>query len=323
MKNYILFSIPMILAVVLISGCTSGPVAQNAALGLAINSFESSDVQVDSGDPILLDIEVENVGGTTARNVQADLFGVEGQWKDSMGNFLTDTQTKDLGTLRPPLPERNIPGDFRMAQWTLMARDIPQGLNTPLQVEARVSYDYNTSGFLRVIALSLDEQRRLQINKQEPSFTAEAINSAGPLHLEVNEKFMKPIIVDTSASEDFIVQPFRFDFVDVGNGFPITPEDDARIRGAGGKLSGTIQVFGPGVEFDNCLGVTSGNIVNLDDSEITVKIRDTKRVPVGCSIRIDKSVWGSRPTDTIQFEFNIFYRYYVPAHVSISVLGSR
>lgn len=309
--------------VVLAVGCTNKSATQSATQGVTINSFTATDSQVRSGDTVLFDLEVENIGGTTARNVQVDLFGVEGQWMDTSGNFIQDTQTKQLGTLKPPLVERNIPGDFKLSQWQLKTRDVAQGLNSNMQVEARVTYDYNTSGYLRVAALSYDEYRRLQINNQQPDFTAEAVNSQGPIHLEIAPQFMKPIIVDTTTGEDSIVQPFRFEFVDVGDGFPITPESDGRIRGAGGKLSGTIQVFGPGVEFDDCLGVTSGTVVNLDDSEITVKIRDTKRVPIACSIKIDKNVWGDRPTDTIQFEFNIFYRYYVPKDVTVSVLGGR
>jgi hypothetical protein len=320
MKSYILLSV---LLVVLIAGCTGKEVKQSFTDGLAINSFTATDSEVRSGDVVLFDLEVENIGGTTARNIIADLYGVEGTWKDTQDNYLTDTQSKSLLTMKPPLPQRNVPGDFKLAQWQLKTREIGQGLNPIMQVTARVSYDYNTSGHMTVAALSYDEFRRLQINNQQPAFTASAINSEGPIHLEVNEKFMKPIIVDTTTGEDQIVQPFRFDFVDVGDGFPITPESDSSIRGAGGKLSGTISVRGPGVEFDDCLGVHSGNTVSLDDSEITVKIRDDKRVPIPCSIKIDRDTWGDRPTDTIQFDFNIYYRYYVQSTVSVSVIGER
>ncbi|MBI4170822.1 MAG: hypothetical protein HY514_03945, partial [Candidatus Aenigmarchaeota archaeon] len=307
MNKYILLSIALLVAV---AGCIgTRPATQNPLRGVTISTFTATDSQVRSGEFVLFDLEVENIGGTTARNVQADLFGVEGQWKDTFGNLVQDTQTKQLSTLKPPLPERNIAGDLKLVQWQLQTPTIPQGISPNLQVEARVTYDYNTSGHLLVGAMSEDEFRRRQINNQPPGFTAESVNSQGPIHLEINEKFKRPLIVDTTTSETTSVHPFRFEFVNVGDGFPITPEDDGRIRGAGGKLSGTIEVFGPGVSFDDCLGQRSGTRVDLDNAEITVRLRETNRVPVACSIKIDKTTWGNRPEDTVQFVFNIFYRY--------------
>ncbi len=320
MNKYVLIAM---LAVVFIAGCTGRPARQDPLRGITINSFTATDSQVRSGEFVLFDLEIENIGGTTARNVQVDLFGVEGQWRDSFGNLIQDTQTRQLGTMRAPLPERNIPGDLKTKQWQLQTPKIPQGISPNLQVEARVTYDYNTSGHLAVGAMSEDEFRRKQINNQQPSFVVESVNSQGPLRLEVSDKFTRPLIVDTTSDETFSIHPFRFDFINVGDGFPITPEDDGRIRGAGGKLSGTIEVFGPGVSFDDCLGVRSGNIINLDDSEITVRLRENNRVPIACSIKIDKGQWGNRPEDTVQFVFNIFYRYFVPQTVSVNVIGER
>ncbi|MBI4170544.1 MAG: hypothetical protein HY514_02535, partial [Candidatus Aenigmarchaeota archaeon] len=60
-----------------------------------------------------------------------------------------------------------------------------------------------------------------------------------------------------------------------------------------------------------------------DNAEITVRLRETNRVPVACSIKIDKTTWGNRPEDTVQFVFNIFYRYYVPQTVVVNVIGER
>ena len=319
-KHYLVF---LILAVVFVAGCTGRPARQDPLRGITINSFTATDSQVRSGEFVLFDLEVENIGGTTAREVQADLFGVEGQWRDSFGNLIQDTQTRELGTMRAPLPERNIPGDLKIAQWQLQTPRIPQGISPNLQVEARVTYDYNTSGHLAVGAMSEDEFRRRQINNQPPGFIAESVNSQGPINLQVSDKFTRPLIVDTTSDEAFSIHPFRFDFVNVGDGFPITPEDDGRIRGAGGRLSGTIELLGPGASFEDCLGVHSGNIVNLDDAEITVRLRENNRVPIACSVKIDKSQWNNRPEDTIQFVFNIFYRYYVPQTVSVNVIGER
>ncbi len=324
MKKSSLFLILAVLAVVVIAGCIGGrPAKQEPTRGVDINSFEANPRQARSGEFVIFDLEVENIGGTTARNVQVDLFGVDGQWRDSFGNVIRDTQTKQIGTLRPPLPERNIPGDFKLMQWQLQTPVIPQGISPTRQIEARVTYDYNTSGALVVGAISEDEYRRQQITGQGPTFVAESVNSQGPIHLEIPEKFKQNIIVDTTSSDPTSVHSFRFEFVNVGDGFPITPESDNRIKGAGGKLSGTIDVQGPGVEFEDCLGQRSGTRVNLDNSEIAVKLRENNRVPIACTIKIDRAQWGNRPEDTVQFVFNIFYRYYVPKTALVQIIGER
>jgi len=320
MKKYLIL---LILAVVVVAGCTGKQVSQDVNSGLTINSFTATEPQTTSGDMVLFDMEVDNIGGTTARNAQVDLFGVEGQWRDSFGNLIQDTQTKQLGTLRPPFPLRNIPGDMKLVQWQLMTPNIPQGIAPNKQVEARVTYDYNTSGHFTIGAMSEDEYRRQQINNQQITFTPEIVNSEGPLHLTISDTFLKPIIVDTTSPDAFETHPFQFVLTNVGGGFPITPEDDSRIRGAGGKLEGTIDVFGPGVSFDDCLGATSGTHVDLDDSEILVRVRDNNQVPIACSIKIDKSQWGNRPEDSVEFVFNIFYRYYNYKTVTVNVVGAR
>src|SRR3990167_7072510 len=141
MKKLLL--ILLIASVVLISGCVNNRAVKTSEnRGVTINSFTASPLQAYTGERVLFDLEVENIGGTTARNVQVDLFGVEGQWKDAFGNIIGDTQTKQIGTLRPPLTERNIPGDFKLVQWQLQTPTIPQGISPNLQVEARVTYDY-------------------------------------------------------------------------------------------------------------------------------------------------------------------------------------
>lgn len=323
MKNKVLLI--LLLAVVATSACIGGRQAtQLPTQGLAINSFSISDSQVQSGEIVLIDMEVENVGGTTASNVQADLFEVEGQWRDTFGNLIENTMTRNIGTLKPPLPVRDIPGDFKLVSWQMQTPEIPQGITRDITIEGRVTYDYNTSGHMIIEAVSEDEFRRRQILGQESGMPADIVNSEGPIHMEIPERYRSPVVVFSSNDEDdFEKRSFRFEFVNVGNGFPITPESDGSIIGAGGKLTGTIDLLGPGVEFEACLGQEGGTHIDLEDSEIVVRLRDNQRAPIACDVRIDKDIWGNRPTDTIQFVFNIFYRYYVPAKATISVFGTR
>ncbi len=315
----------LILAVVAISGCVGQrAVTVGENRGVTINSFLASPTQVYTGESVLLDVEIENIGGTTAKNVQVDLFGVEGQWRDSLGNLIDSTLTKWGNIiLRPPFPDRNIPGDLRITQWEITTPDIPQGITANLPIEARVTYDYNTSGHLGVKLVSLDEWRRKQLLSEEVTNPFVIINSNGPLKLSIPERYRTPIIVDTTSSNQFETYPFRIQIDNVGDGFPITPEDDGRIRGAGGRLQGTIDLFGPGVEFEECLGVRGGTHIDLDDADILIRLREIGRgsLPIACNVKIDKTVWSNRAEDTLQFIFNIRYRYYVSQQATVQVVG--
>jgi len=319
-KMYIIL---VVVALFLVAGCTNQPIKTDANNGIAISTFVASPVSARAGELVLFDLELMNVGGTTAKNVQVALFGVEDQWRDSTGNLLTSTLAKDIGTLKPPVSDRNIPGDFKMAQWDIMTPNIPQGISPSLGVEAWVSYDYNTSGHLVVKAIRDDEWRRKNLQGETIANPVEIINSNGPLKLSIPANYQNAIIVDTTTGEDYITQPFRIEFQNVGDGYPITTEDDNTIRGAGGRLRGTIDLYGPGVEFADCLGVTSGKHIDLDDAQIPVRLRESSGglLPVACTIKISKGVWEARTEETFQFVFNIFYRYYVKSTAAVTVVG--
>lgn len=310
----------LIAFIVILSGCVSRPVVVDDN-GITINSFTTfpSISEAFEGENVIFEIEIENTGGTTARNVVVDMSGVEGQWRDITGASVPDTQQRDFGSLRPPLPARNIPGEFRLHQWNLMTPDFGEGITVPLSVIARVKYDYNTSGFLSLPVYSEGEYRRKQINS-EALDSPQIVNSKGPIHLSVPTND-NPIIVNTFDSNPDQVWPVRILFQNVGNGFPITRELSGDNRGAGGRITGEMGVFGPGVSFHDCLGVTEGNRINLDESPITLRLRDTNEIPVACTIKIDKDQWGERPQDSIIFVFNVFYTYYVDDEVQVRVIG--
>lgn len=315
----------LLVAVVLASGCVNQRAVKTGEnRGVTINSFTASPASAYTGERVLFDLEIENIGGTTAKNVQADLFGVEGQWRDSLGNAVDSTLTKwGSIVLKPPVPSRNIPGDFRITQWELTTPNIPQGITANLQIEARVTYDYNTSGHLGVKLVSQDEFRRKQLLGEQVKNAFEIVNSNGPLKLSIPERYQTPIIVDTESAAQFETYPFRVQIDNVGDGFPITPEDDGRIRGIGGRLQGTIDLFGPGVQFDDCLGIRSGTHIDLDNADILVRLRQIGRgsLPIACNVKIDKNVWRGRADDTLQFIFNIRYRYYVAQVANVQVIG--
>jgi hypothetical protein len=138
--------------------------------------------------------------------------------------------------------------------------------------------------------------------------------------MEMDPKYA-PIRVDnTNEEEDVTIWPVRIIIRNVGDGFPITAEDDERIRGAGGRITGTIDLLGP-AEFEDCLGDSGGKHIDLDSTDIALRIREDNSVPITCNVRIDKDEWNNRPIDSIKLDFQLFYRYYVGKTASVTVVG--
>lgn len=73
----------LILAVVLTAGCL-GSTQIDPNNGLHINEFSADPVVAEADDVVRLLLDIENIGGTTAECVTAELFGVE-SWKDFNG----------------------------------------------------------------------------------------------------------------------------------------------------------------------------------------------------------------------------------------------
>ena len=84
--------------IVLISGCTipgtTREVKVSSTDGLVINEFSSDITRYEDTEPISLYLEIENVGGTTAKDVNITIKGAP--W-DSMPN-----PTDELLVLEPP-----------------------------------------------------------------------------------------------------------------------------------------------------------------------------------------------------------------------------
>ncbi|MEM5868859.1 MAG: hypothetical protein QXL09_02825, partial [Candidatus Aenigmatarchaeota archaeon] len=70
----LLFSVAL---VVLLSGCVgpSGGVKFSATDGIIITEFSSDYDRYSRNEPISVNIEIENVGGTTARNTIVEILG--------------------------------------------------------------------------------------------------------------------------------------------------------------------------------------------------------------------------------------------------------
>jgi len=313
MKKY-LFLVLAAIAIIAISGCTQRSTTIDANNGLKINEFSADPLEAESNDLVSFLLEVENVGGTTAKDVVANLYGVQNQWIDTNNNVVDSTLTKEIGTLKPPDITRNIPGDFKMVQWTLRAPRMPEGTNQILPITARITYIYNTTGSIVIKAFS-DQQQKIEQNlkKWPPANPFVVTNTNAPIKIDVPTRYQIPIIVDTTKPDDQTEQ-LRIEFVNKGNGWPVT-------ENVPGRMYGTIRLFGP-AEFSDCLGVTSGNEIGIDENNVDlVKLKSTGNVPVACEIKINKDQWGNNPEGIITMTFEMYYLYYLEQTAPVRVIG--
>ncbi len=316
-KTVILISL-----VILVAGCIGGqqPARVDQNNGLVINSFVATPSQLFSDDAggVLFELEAENVGGTDAKNVKIDILGVEGQWRDSQGNVLTSSLTKDVGTMRAPVPERNIPGKVIDETFNIRPPELRQGISPLVGLDARVTYDYSTSGYIDVVLISDQQFQQLRITKQPLPTPVTVVNSAGPIHMTVSPRYAAPVVVDTSLS-DPQTQTIRIELTNVGSGFPITEED--QTIGAGGRIIGTIDLLGPnGVQFSDCLNEGGGTSIDLNN--VDLRIRETNSVPISCTISIDPNVLSqAKPMDHVKLIFDLQYTYFVSASQKVQVIG--
>jgi hypothetical protein len=137
-----------------------------------------------------------------------------------------------------------------------------------------------------------------------------------------------PIVVNTdSYSGPVQYESYRFEFANLGEGYPLPMSgvDKPSLPTPGtesGFLAAVLSVRGPGVAFSDCLG-QSGRDIFINPAAIgnLIKVRSDQRVPIGCTIAIDRTQWGVTPVGTVSFTYSLFYRYYTDRTINVKVVG--
>jgi len=395
----------LVISLAVIAGCTQRKTQIDSNNGLRINDFSVDPDIAESGDVIKFFLDIENMGGTTAECVKAQIYGVDG-WSpfssigtatpyiygtntfglsfnyadknnfqicsanivNLVGSFFTDRNlpsdrlcygkfggssslqiglnsyvgnvwnqfitsqfcqqwdnfwVKSFGSLTPPYPDRNRPGQSVTTDWLLRPPDLPQGLRVSYPVTARVIYAYHTSANVNIRAFNKAEYERRRNSGQETSFSADLMNANGvPIKVALIKE-TSPVIVNERAlrvigAQSFELANYQFEFQNVGDGWPLPIGDD--VGGENGFIFGTVQLRGPGVTFYDCLGYTGGNEIFLGGAPLA-KLRSNSKAPFSCNIAIDRSLWVNRPTDTISLIFDLYYLYYIDKETEVTVLG--
>ncbi len=305
----------LILFLVFISGCLGGrEVKIEANNGLKITEFSADPLTAEFNDPVFFNVDIENVGGTTADNVELTLYGIKNVWRSSSSesSVVSSNPEYSPGSMSPPDIVLNRPGDFEIWAGQYYPPILPEGVSSYFPVTARVTYDYHTTGTISIPAYSKSYYR---INKGDVESAARVDNTNAPIQIALT-KGTTPIVVDENlkGNED---ATFIIEFRNVGDGWPIS---DGQI---GGFFSGESKITLHGnAEFKNCLGETGGNEASLSGVDFA-RLRSDGRMPIGCSISIPRNDWGIVSTGDIIFTIDMRYRYYIEDTVSIKVIGTN
>lgn len=277
---------------VLFSGCVGQP-ATAAGPGVAILDFSSDFNEVDSGEKVKLLLKVQNQGATEAKNVRAEIAGID--WAGRL--------SESLGNLMPVDLEENTPGEVQTRQFVLTAPRLAKGVKYTYRPIAKVSYDYKQIATKAITVVNIDELRRLIQQGRGPQVKT-VFSSGGPLSVEVKtgeyvktgagtyNKFplyIKIINTQWEQGGTTIAKGGGLAAID----YPVT----VRVRTEGGGLSA------------NC-GDTLRNLElwKGKDADITCEMTVTERP----KYQVDKLI-----------NIELDYRYQVEAKTDITVTGRR
>ena len=297
-----LFAVLGLVLIILASGCvgTTRPVIVSATDGLVINEFSSDITRYEDTEPVSLYLEIENIGGTTATNVDVSIIGAP--W---------DADPNPSGSqnfeLEPPdlLPVPPVPGEFKIFSWDLEPYiELPQGVELPVILTSRIEFDYSSNGVTQVPVINREEyKRRTTLGLEIPSLP-NVTNSNGPVHIDVDQRGL-PVVIESGETQE---ASLRLYIKNVGTGAPIKNYDIGNIT-IDLDLISTLDA-----EFTDCLGATSGTSASKE-----IVLRRGESVTVPCTINIE-----SVPTlyDYISVVFSTNYRYYIEQPLTVTIVGT-
>ena len=313
-----------LLGILVVSGCIGQRqvnILEND--GLRIAEFTAEPGSVDLNDPVTFTLQIENVGFVDATDVNVSLGGIENNWRTSTGGLVLDSNefTKKYSKLFPPNPQFNQPGDMRISSWIFKTPELPPGLDVDRQVDANILYNYKTTGSITVRAVGEQYLRTNYIAKGKTVPAPQIFNTNAPVKLLWPETGNWPgyyIRVDDSADADAEQErPIQIRLVNIGSGFPITDN-------VPGRVFGNITIRGP-AKFRDCLGSQDTNNVFITPGTVGADLSKLKiakgEVTLSCIIVIDKGVFMQRgiPDEPIILNFDLDYRYYLTAPVTVKI----
>ncbi len=308
-----------LLAVVFVSGCVGGGNTGTSGNGVVILEFRPDFTQVYSDDPVKLQLRIQNQGEVRARNVKAELTGINTAEWQQLGYGITTTEY--LGDLQPYDPATNTPGAIKTKTWYLRAPMLAKGIDFTYTPIAKVGYDYTTTAQKPITIVDEDELRRI---KQQGGTLPSGITTytAGPLAVEITTgDYVK---TESTGGTTYDVFPIHIKITNlrIGNGAP-TKEDFSY----GGFIGGLYE------EYDYPISVeitppTGTNFVSsgfggYDDCTTGTIIKDmwnADEAQISCELEVT-SPPSYREERLLTVKIN--YRYQLESTTSIRVFGTQ
>jgi hypothetical protein len=299
--------------IVFVTGCigSSRPVTISSGDGLQINEFSADLTDVFSKEGVLLDFEVENVGGTDATDVRAKLFGGTSGWTISTPSSGEHINIGGSDGLDPPLPESNVAGEFDRKIWSITAPDLAQGLVQTYDIGVRVSYDYITTSVTQIDMISYDQFDQLRKTNAFTQVNTVTKNSNAPVKIELES--LSPVRPKSSTSPN-VDETVTLKISNVGSGVAFAKNKDYPDTASLGDVSVTI-VGSTGLtcDFNSDGSFTGDGLVTLKRGFDTVKIpcKFTGTPVVGV------------PKNTVTVTITAVYSYAIDDFVSIKVTSDK
>ena len=203
-NTIILLTIAFLVA---LSGCTSGgsTAVNRATQGMVINSFTFSPSKMVNGEEGSMVLEVQNIGGTTARDVKAFLYNIDSTAYFAITESGVVATDYLFGDMTPPDMVNNIPSFPESIVFTAdnnALEGAPEGIPITFEPKVRVCYLYETTATAEFTVISADELRQQTqrgVYKESPVITS---SSGGPLGIEI----MTPQPIKADANKEIRIQ---------------------------------------------------------------------------------------------------------------------
>ncbi len=318
-------SVLLVLAAVLVSGCTlPGAGTTGTGKGVAILEFTSDFSSIQSGEPVQLQVKVQNQGEVKAINTRAELTGIDvSQWGGTFGASFT---INEFGDLLPYDKETNTPGSIRTKAWKLMAPDQPKGINQLYTPIVKVSYDYKTSAQKLVTIVDEAELRRiLQSGGTLPGKSATF--SSGPLSIEITTGNYEKTTAERFGFGNLF--PVQIRITNTGGGMVVPPGTGTGLYGGSFASSyfGDVMNYPVGVRVTPPSGTSfaslTGGFGGFDDCStgtVTKEMWKGQEAVITCELSVN-----TPPTyrEDRPLLVEVFYRYQVEASTPLQVFGQE
>jgi len=278
----------LLIFVILISGCVEQEtlVTTGTKDGVKIKGFSFDRSSIYAGDPVGLNLEIQNVGDVEAELQAIKIYGLM--------NRTVELKTDDI--LSPGLPNENIEGESQYYREIFEAPYV--SASTTFNFGARVEYRYRSiyTGTLRVVegsyleSLSAEDRDSLLDN----SGVISASVTGGPL--SVSPVKGRGFIVDGGS----MTRPILFKVTNAGSGYTYT----------GSIETGNYQVTITSDGLEYC-GIVEGGTPNP-----TIKLSKGKSRIFSCNFTTPSEVVNKM--DVI-FSISFDYNYYVDGTTTITI----